>query len=147
VSLQNLKVLSLNGNQVVEIPSKSFASLRSLEELWLNNNKLTTIHSDSFGVHNKLTTVWLENNKINAIDERFIDNTALSTLNMTNNICSQQLTKTRSEIKPNLKNVSTIIDHVVNLNHKSLTLLLHFATNFQHQTRIFVENHPQDKGT
>jgi len=101
--LQNLQTLELQGNEISDLPVGVFTQLKNLQELELNSNKLTTIRSDSFGVHNQLTKVYLQDNKINAIDEKFIDNTAVSSLNMTNNICSQLDTETRSEIKPNLK--------------------------------------------
>jgi len=101
--LEKLQTLNLNNNEISDLPVGVFSQLRSLQDLSLSNNKLTTIHSDSFGIHNQLTTVWLGNNKINVIDEKFIDNTAVSTLNMNNNICSQQLTGIRSQIKSNLK--------------------------------------------
>jgi len=37
------------------------------------------------------------------MDPKFIDNTAVSDLDMTGNICSQLGTRTRNEIKPSLK--------------------------------------------
>jgi len=101
--LQNLQVLSLYSNEISDLPVGVFTPLKSLQELYLRNNKLTTIHSDSFGIHNKLTIVWLQDNRINAIDEKFIDNTAISTLNMINNICSKLHMTSKNEIKPNLK--------------------------------------------
>jgi len=101
--LQNLQVLNVGNNEISNLPVGVFTPLKNLQELSLSDNKLTTIHSDSFGVHNQLTKVNLEHNKINAIDEKFIDNTAVSSLNVERNICSQLNTGTRSEIKPNLK--------------------------------------------
>jgi len=102
--LQNLLTLGLRVNEISDLPVGVFAPLYNLQGLELDSNKLTIIHSDSFGIHNFLTEVFLENNKINAIDEKFIDNTAVSTLNMINNICSHLRTGIKTEIKSNLKN-------------------------------------------
>ena len=101
--LQNLPILGLTSNEISDLPAGVFAELQKLKLLFLNSNKLTTIHSDSFGAYNQLTYVKIQDNKINAIDEKFIDNAAISGLNMTNNICSQLVTGTKSEIKANLK--------------------------------------------
>ena len=123
--LQSLQALSLFNNEISDLPANVFAPLKNLKELHLYNNKLTTIHSDSFSVHNKLTTIRLDSNKINSIDEKFIDNTAVSTFHMKNNICSQLLTATRSEIKPNLKkcfgNYQPRIQPELLSNHQSST--------------------------
>ncbi|KAL7013184.1 hypothetical protein ACKWTF_015240 [Chironomus riparius] len=101
--LQNLKTLSLHTNEISDLPVGVFTKLNNLQDLNLKNNKLTTIHSDSFGVSNNLTKLWLVNNKISSIDPKFIDNIAVSILNMTNNICSQTESKRRSEVENNLK--------------------------------------------
>jgi len=101
--LHNLQILSLYSNEISDLPVGIFIILKSLTRLDLNNNKLTTIHSDSFGIHNQLADVYLHDNKINTIDEKVIDNTAVSTLSMRNNICTQLDSVTRSQIKPNLK--------------------------------------------
>jgi len=99
--LQNLHLLNLDSNEISDLPVGVFTPLKNIQNLGLDQN--TTIHSDSFDVHNQLTKVYLQDNKINAIDEKFIDNTAVTILNMTNNICSLIDTGTRSQIKPNLK--------------------------------------------
>jgi len=103
--LQNLQTISLSDNEISDLPVAVFTPLKNLQKLWLNNNILITIHSDSFGIHNQLKEIYIGDNKINAIDERFIDNTAVSSLNMTSNICIQQEFRKKSinEIKPNLK--------------------------------------------
>ncbi|CAG9811188.1 unnamed protein product [Chironomus riparius] len=99
VGLQNLKRLVLGNNEIFDLPGKVFASLTSLEELWINNNRLTTIHSDSFSSHAQLKTVYFANNKINAIDAKFIDNTAVSYLNMLDNFCYQDEIQSRERMK------------------------------------------------
>lgn len=68
----------------------------------LNNNNLSIIHSDSFGIHKRLTNLYLENNEISSIDQEFFDNTALSTLDIRNNICANFYSANKSEIKSNL---------------------------------------------
>jgi len=101
--LHNLQILSLYSNEISDLPVGVFAPLKSLQIISLYNNKLTTIHSDSFGIHNHLTDVYLENNKINAIDEKFIDNTAVSRLSMKSNICSRSAYQSTTDIKNNIK--------------------------------------------
>jgi len=101
--LHNLQILDLQSNEISDLPVGVLTPLKNLQELNLRTNKLTTIHSDSFNIHNQLTKVWLQDNKINAIDSKVIDNTAVSTIYLTNNICSQFDTENRNKIKPNLK--------------------------------------------
>ena len=103
--LQNLELFSLWGNEISDLPANAFVPLKNLQQLSLRNNRLTTIHSDSFGVHNNLTIVWLECNEMNAIDEKFIDNSALSYLDMGNNICSQSVLEysNKTEMKAELR--------------------------------------------
>ncbi|KAL7013097.1 hypothetical protein ACKWTF_015191 [Chironomus riparius] len=97
--LQNLKTLNLRNNEISDLPAGVFTQLINLQYLYLQSNKLTTIDSDSFGIHNQLTVVWLQDNLISSIDEKFIDNTAVSNLNMTNNICSQYASQSRPKVK------------------------------------------------
>lgn len=101
--LQNLQVLNLRNNEISDLPVGVFTQLTNLQELSLFSNNLRIIHSDSFSFHDDLTDIYLGNNKINAIDSKVIDNTAVSNLGMSNNICSQLDTEGRSAIKPNLK--------------------------------------------
>jgi Leucine-rich repeat (LRR) protein len=105
--LQSLKILSLGNNEISDLPVGVFAQLKNLQELSLSNNQLTTIHSDSFGVHNQLVKVYLDNNKINAIDEKFIHNTAVLLLGMINNTCSQTISRGKAQVMDNLRNCFT----------------------------------------
>ena len=122
-------------NEISDLPANVFTPLKKLRSLGLRSNKLTTIHSDSFNVHNNLTRVSLDCNEINAIDENFIDNAALSFIDMRNNTCSQaELSKTGStnefiiEIKSSLRKCfdnyqprkqSQIYDQLQVLNRKT----------------------------
>lgn len=103
VGLQNLQIFSLKINEISDFPVGVFTQLKELQAFGIENNKLTKISSDSFGVHKKLTTLYFQNNDINAIDPKFIDNTAISHLNMKNNICDKLVSKSMSEVKLNLK--------------------------------------------
>ena len=101
--LEQLQFLSIDKNKVSELPKNIFKDLVNLEHLDLNNNQLKSIHSDSFGIHRKLEYLFSNNNRINAIDEKFIDNTAVSNLDMSGNICSQEEIGKREEMKEKLK--------------------------------------------
>ncbi|KAL7013281.1 hypothetical protein ACKWTF_015317 [Chironomus riparius] len=101
--LQNLQILNMYSNEISDLPVGVFNKLTNFQELILFSNKLTIIHSDSFSFHDDLTRIHLGKNKINAIDPKVIDNTAVSTIDMEDNICSQLQTEDRSEIKPNLR--------------------------------------------
>ncbi|KAL7013191.1 hypothetical protein ACKWTF_015247 [Chironomus riparius] len=100
--LQNLQTVALHSNKLSDLPVGVFNHLTNLRVLYLDNNKLSSIHSDSFGVLNNLTKFWLVNNKISAIDPKFIENSAVASLNLKNNICSRSMLQTRSEVKNNL---------------------------------------------
>ncbi|XP_070501904.1 uncharacterized protein [Chironomus tepperi] len=102
VGLHNLKKLYLYNNEISELPQNTFKPLRNLELLSMFNNKLTIIDAASFGVHKNLNTIYLDNNKINQIDEKFIDNTAVNWINMTGNICSNEVLR-GTKIKVGLK--------------------------------------------
>ncbi|XP_070489969.1 uncharacterized protein [Chironomus tepperi] len=99
VGLQSLKSLVLGNNQIMDLPGKIFAPLISLEMLWVDHNRLTTINSYSFHVHPQLTTINLASNKIIAIDPNLIDNTAVSYLNMLDNVCYQDEITGRDRMK------------------------------------------------
>ncbi|XP_070501848.1 phospholipase A2 inhibitor beta-like [Chironomus tepperi] len=115
--LHNLKKLFLYNNEISELSHNTFEPLRNLELLSMYSNKLTIIDAASFGVHKNLVTVGLGNNKINQIDEKFIDNTAVNWINMTGNICSNEVlrgTKIKVGLKTCFENYKTTkIQHEV----------------------------------
>jgi len=85
-----LTFLNLQFNRIEELPRGVFGNMTVLEQLNLNNNRLKVIHSNSFGIHLMLTNASFVNNQINAIDERFIDNTGLTNIDMRGNSCANQ---------------------------------------------------------
>jgi len=87
-NLHKLYILYLFANQIEELPKNVFSSLKELTLISLGRNKLKVIHSDSFGISPNLTEVYFGDNQINAIDVRFIDNTGVQQLDMTNNSCA-----------------------------------------------------------
>lgn len=104
-NLQNLEKLWLNKNDITELPYNVFTQLTQLKFLSLGQNKLTAITSDSFGVHKNLASILLFFNKISSIDENFIDNTALSAIDMRGNVCTKEDIKgTKNSIKSKLQN-------------------------------------------
>jgi len=100
--LYSVKKLNLGGNELTDLPANVFSQLRSLESLELNQNKLTTIHSDSFASHPYLKSMELQQNKINSFDEKIIDKTPVTTINLSHNICSKYILN-RSNMKTNMK--------------------------------------------
>lgn len=100
---ESLRILSFVGNKISEIPAGAFTNLQNLQELYMSKNMLTTIHSQSFGTHIDLTTLYFDNNQITTFDEKLVDNTAVSIMNMTNNVCSSFYTDDFDAIKPELE--------------------------------------------
>lgn len=86
-NLRKLRYLSLYHNSLQELPLNVFNNLDSIIRINLAINTLKVIHSDSFGYLVNLKTVYFFFNLINAIDEKFIDNTGVESLEMTNNEC------------------------------------------------------------
>lgn len=103
-NLHNLERLDLYNNEISELPKGVFSSLVNLKELWFYRNKLKEINSDSFGIHRRLTHIYLYENFIDAVDEKFIDNTAVEELNMEGNVCDKDFIKTRADMKEKLRN-------------------------------------------
>ncbi|CAG9811665.1 unnamed protein product [Chironomus riparius] len=104
-NLKSLKTLYLSENDITGFPKNVFKPLENLTFLWINDNKIKTIHSDSFGMHNNLVMSGMSNNKIEAIDEKFIDNVALTHMFLEGNICIKEGIKgsDRSVMKQKLK--------------------------------------------
>lgn len=90
-NLVNLEFLYLSGNEIEELPKDAFTSLKNLVQMYITNNKLKVIHSDAFGELPKLVEIYFYANQINAIDEKFINNTAVRTVDMESNVCHNRL--------------------------------------------------------
>ena len=103
MNLKKLRYLDLSDNKIVDLPKNIFSSLESLETLQLTDNQLTVIHSDSFGTLNRLEWINLNNNNVYAIDEKLIDNTNLSWLDMEKNNCSNVRITSREGLKEKLR--------------------------------------------
>lgn len=101
--LDSLYTLMLHINEIPDLPVGVFVPLKALYELVLRNNKLTTVHSDSFGNHPKLEDIYLANNPITSIDEKIVNKTLLSYINLAKNICYNGKIETRDEIKTKLR--------------------------------------------
>ena len=84
VSLTNLQVLDLSGNQLTQFPSAAIYKMKNLNELYLNNNKITSV-STYIGNLTKLTTLDLSNNNISSVHANIKKCTALTKLNLANN--------------------------------------------------------------
>jgi len=88
--LGNLQTLWLDGNQIEELSRNIFMPLKKLNLIYLHNNKLKVIHSDPFRGVSNLKQIRIENNQIEAIDEKFIDNTGVQSLDIRSNLCVNQ---------------------------------------------------------
>jgi len=81
-SLVSLRLLYLENNLIEELPKNTFSELTNLLTIGIDNNNLKIIHADSFGILPNLKAVNLFNNQIDAIDEKFIDNTGVGSINL-----------------------------------------------------------------
>ncbi|XP_070508445.1 leucine-rich repeat-containing protein let-4-like [Chironomus tepperi] len=104
-NLKSLKTLYLSNNDITDFPKNVFKSLESLTFLWIGDNKIKTIHSDSFGKHSNLVMSGMANNSIEGIDEKFIDNVALTHVFLGGNVCIKEDVKSndRSVMKEKMK--------------------------------------------
>jgi hypothetical protein len=69
VSLENLRILSLEMNQIRTINQYSFKSLKKLEELNLSNNQIDIIQPNLFISQNLLKNLLLNENELIILDE------------------------------------------------------------------------------
>ena len=86
--LPSLRYLHMQNNQIEELPDGMFEHLTNLFHVNLDNNKLQIIHADSFGRLPTLTIASFQNNQIDAIDERFVDSTGVTGLDLKGNLCA-----------------------------------------------------------
>lgn len=115
-SMINLEVLRLNTNFISELPRGIFIPVRNLQSLELNNNRLRAIHSDSFGVLPKFHLLLVASNFIQAIDERFIDNTDITSIDIRTNTCANvNISDTTAMRNVMRNNLATCLINYVNL--------------------------------
>lgn len=100
---EKLSVLYLYSNQLEELPQNLFSPLKDLKTLWIDRNKLKVISSSSFSIHPKLTRFDAEYNQINAIDEKFIDNVAVTRLDMSGNVCANTVITDNSASRDSMR--------------------------------------------
>ncbi|MEM7342371.1 MAG: leucine-rich repeat domain-containing protein, partial [Actinomycetota bacterium] len=79
----NLTTLTLNNNQLAEVPD-SLAQLTNLTTLYLNNNQLAEV-PDSLTQLTNLTTLTLNNNQLAEVPDSLAQLTNLTTLTLNNN--------------------------------------------------------------
>jgi len=87
-TLTSLRYLYIENNQIEVLPDGTFESLKNLVHLNLDNNNLKIIRADSFGTLPTLSIASFQNNQIDAIDERFVDNTGVTSFDLTGNVCA-----------------------------------------------------------
>ncbi|XP_070489945.1 toll-like receptor 13 [Chironomus tepperi] len=97
--LENINRLVLIGNEIEEINRNAFSSLKNLTMLYINVNKIKVLHSDSFGYLSNLTNIIANHNKIEAIDERIIDMTGVTSFAMIDNVCANLEAQDTSDSK------------------------------------------------
>lgn len=106
-SNENLVELQLDGNMLEELPPNIFSPLKNLGLLSMRSNNLKFISSDAFSLHQKLEALDFSYNQIYAVDEKFIDNTAVALIIMEGNLCANSLifddTPSRSELRAALR--------------------------------------------
>ncbi|XP_070505116.1 uncharacterized protein [Chironomus tepperi] len=100
--LRSLKTLKLDHNKIMELPDNIFLDTENLQELNIGHNKLTVINSISFGKLINFTTLYCHFNEIEGFDEKLIDKTAISDLDMTGNLCADGWNLNWNQIRRNL---------------------------------------------
>ena len=85
-SLVNLDLS--NSNLTEELPRNLFGSLKNLNYIGLSSSNIRVIHADTFGESLSIQNIDLAYNRIYAIDEKFIDNTGPTYLEMYGNVCA-----------------------------------------------------------
>lgn len=99
--------LQLDSTNFQEFPNGIFSPLVNMTLFSLNRNKLLNISSIPFGSLPNLRIARFQNNQIKGIDEKFIDNTGVTSIDLRGNECINReindTTATRSEMKQLLR--------------------------------------------
>lgn len=89
VTLNALTHLDIsNSNFTEELSRNLFGSLKNLNYIGLRSSKLKVIHADIFGESLSISQIDLGYNRIYAIDEKFLENTEPSYIQLNGNICA-----------------------------------------------------------
>lgn len=104
VGATNLQVLIIHYNPIKEFPKNIFKPLTNLVQLAASAMELNVVHSDSFGFLLKMTNLHLQNNPIEAFDERIIDKTKVTFLDMRNTSCSNSVITDTSMLRESMRN-------------------------------------------
>ena len=64
--------------------------MANLKEIALDQNKFKVINSDWFGILPNLESIYLIMNQIYAIDEKLLNNTGVTNIDMRRNICADK---------------------------------------------------------
>ncbi|CAG9798389.1 unnamed protein product [Chironomus riparius] len=110
--------LYLNFNPIQNFPKNIFNPLTNLVNLHAYFTNLSVIHSNSFGVHLKLTGLYLHHNQIDAFDERIIDKTTVSIIDMTNNTCANKIINDTTMLRDSMR----LAMKTCFLNYENLTM-------------------------
>lgn len=85
--LSNLEELSLNNNNITELPNNTFTSLVSLRRLELNDNQISHLNANSFQPIEQLRELFLSRNRIATVERNFLANATRLELRVGGNIC------------------------------------------------------------
>jgi hypothetical protein len=135
-NLGKIQELYLNNNKIIDLAAGTFGSSDFLTYLSLANNGLTTIKSESFGALPNLATIDLQHNKINEIDEQFINNSGVETLNANGNVCVDKDIEGRKyiiyELSVCFQNYQYLFSKLTYFFEKLSILRLNFLNNFNY---------------
>lgn len=98
-----LEVIYFSTSDIEELPKGIFSSLVNLQVFFLRLSKLKVINSDSFGYLPMLKTANLDGNQIDAIDERFINDTAVNYIDLEDNKCLDKIVQDNSESRAEMR--------------------------------------------
>ena len=91
IDITKLEFLSLSFNQIKSLPSNIFHTLSALKGLYLNNNHLEEISHLVFKFNRNVDEIWLHENKLKFISKNFTSNlTKLIQIYLSGNECIDQ---------------------------------------------------------
>ena len=123
--LPNLKILQLNDNKITEINSLVFSKLPMLICLQLNDNCISHVSMNAFTLMTKLKVLQLRDNCIKVIDNNFLKNIDLESLDLGHNIITS-IKNGVFQCNPKLKFLSLGIFHHFDVS--AISTLEHLVT-------------------